>query len=86
MKTIKALAGITLMALTGIAYAAGVNINTADIKALDKLDGIGPAIAARIVEERQKAPFKDLKDLEKRVDGIGPATIEKNKDSIKFKD
>lgn len=86
MKTIKALTGLILLVFAGIAYSAGVNINTADAKALDKLEGIGPAIAARIIEERQKAPFKDLKDLEKRVDGIGPATIEKNKDTIKFKD
>jgi competence protein ComEA len=47
---------------SGLAIAAGkpaptgkVNINTASVEQLTTLPGVGPALAARIVEHRQKA-------------------------------
>ncbi|HEY1078127.1 MAG TPA: helix-hairpin-helix domain-containing protein [Fontimonas sp.] len=82
---------IALMALlgfaAGVAVAGPVNINTADEAKLAKeLAGVGPAKAAAIVKDRkEKGPFKTAEDL-KRVDGIGDAVIEQNKDNIKLKD
>lgn len=64
-------------AATGAGGApATVNVNTADATALEALTGVGPAIAAKIVEYRtQNGPFKSVDDLA-QVSGIGPKTIE----------
>lgn len=57
------------------APGARVSINTASEQDLDALPGIGPATAARIVEDRQaNGPFASIDDLQ-RISGIGPATI-----------
>lgn len=60
-----------------------VNINIADTDTLQKyLEGVGPAIARRIVEYRtQNGNFETVDDL-KNVRGIGEATFEKLKDKI----
>lgn len=61
-----------------------ININTADAAELDKLPGVGPAMAARIVEWRKvKGSFHDGGDL-KKVKGIGEAKYEKLKDKISW--
>jgi comEA protein len=53
------------------APASPVNINTALAGELEHLPGIGPAMAARIVEYRQKnGPFKKIEEL-MNVRGIG---------------
>ena len=50
-----------------------VDVDRADSAALDALPGIGPALAVRIVREREKCgPYGSLRDFE-RVRGIGPA-------------
>lgn len=60
----------------GGAAGGTVNINSADVAALDELPGIGEVTAQRIVASRDEAgPFATLDDLD-RVPGIGPATIE----------
>ena len=72
------------LALSASAFSAGgVNINTADANALDTtLVGVGPAKAQAIVEYRQaNGPFKSADQLA-QVKGIGPATVEKNRDRI----
>ena len=52
--------------------ARRVNINTADAELLTELPGIGPTLAARIVEYReQHGPFPTTAHLMK-VEGIGP--------------
>lgn len=62
--------------------ASLININTADEVELDKLPGIGPAIAKRIVDYRRAhGQFKRVDDLTK-VSGIGPKTLAKFKDNI----
>lgn len=59
-----------------------VNINTAPAEALSTLNGIGKKYAERIVAYRDAhGPFQRPEDILK-VDGIGPATWEKNKDVI----
>jgi competence ComEA-like helix-hairpin-helix protein len=62
--------------LAGVNSAPLVDINRADLDALQELPGIGPALAARIVAARQERMFSSLEDLD-RVPGIGPATIER---------
>lgn len=64
--------------------AAGgkININTASIKELERLPGVGPALAVRIVDYREvNGPFKSVEDLNK-VRGIGKATLDKLRDLI----
>jgi competence protein ComEA len=59
-----------------------ININTASVEKLDKLPGIGPAIASAIVDYRtQNGPFKTIEDIN-AVKGIGDALFEKIKDQI----
>lgn len=59
-----------------------VNINTATLKELITLNGIGESKAQAILEYRTKnGNFKTLEDL-KKVSGIGEAAYEKIKDNI----
>src|SRR5262247_3109423 len=56
-----------------------VNINTASAKDLQKLDGVGRAVAERIVHYREEhGPFKRGEDLRK-VEGIGAGLWERNR-------
>jgi len=62
-----------------------VNINTATVKDLMKLDGVGRGVAQRIVDYREaNGPFKRGEDLRK-VDGVGAATFERNRERIVVK-
>lgn len=59
-----------------------ININTADIKELDKLPGIGPSTAQKIIEYREKnGAFKTIEDIMK-VKGIGNSKYDKIKEKI----
>ena len=59
-----------------------ININTADETELQKIRGVGPAIAQRIIDFReQNGNFKSIDEI-KKVRGIGEKTFEKLKDSI----
>ena len=71
--------------LPAIAWAAPVNINTADAATLARdLDGIGPAKAQAIVEYRQQnGSFRSTEDLLK-VQGIGERVLEQNRDNIRL--
>lgn len=63
-----------------------ININTAGEEQLVTLPGIGPAIAARIIEHRkQHGPFRKIEDL-KMVRGIAEARFEAVKDLITVAD
>jgi len=61
-----------------------VNINTATVKQLQKLPGVGPSKARRIVEYRKKRPFRRVRDL-RRVKGIGRKTLAKMKGHLVVK-
>ncbi len=54
-----------------------VDVNLATAEELQLLPRIGPTLAARIVEERERGgPFRSVQDLT-RVRGIGPRTVER---------
>ncbi len=53
-----------------------IDINTASAVELTLLPGIGPRLADRIVEDRERnGPFRSLDDLQ-RVRGIGPMIVQ----------
>lgn len=59
-----------------------ININTAGVEELDKLSGVGPAIAQKIIDYRDmNGGFKDVNEI-KMVSGIGDKMFEKIKDQI----
>ena len=58
--------------------------NTATREQLINLDGIGDALADRIIAERTKAPFAKPEDLQ-RVPGISPKTLDKFRRNLEFK-
>jgi competence protein ComEA len=64
-------------------YDGGLlNINTATAPELEMLPGIGPSLAQKIVDDRDKnGPFQKPEDIT-RVSGIGPAKFEQIQDLI----
>ena len=87
MKRIVATALAVAFALTfgtGLAVAAAkpaptgkVNINTASAEQLTTLPGVGPKLAARILEYRQKSgAFKSVSEL-MNVRGVGEKNLKK---------
>lgn len=59
-----------------------VNINTADVKELDTLPGIGEATANKIIQHREdNGKFKSIGDI-KNVNGIGEKKFDNIKDLI----
>lgn len=52
-----------------------IDLNTAGTDELSLLPGVGPSLAARIVEDRMsRGPFRAIDDLD-RVRGVGPALL-----------
>lgn len=69
---------------TSAAEYEKININTAEAAELDKLPGVGPSLAGRIVEWRKsKGPFAEGEEL-KKVPGIGEAKYQLLKNKIKW--
>lgn len=58
-----------------------VNINTASVKELVLLKGIGTATAEKIIEYRQTHPFKRVDEL-MNVKGIGEKKFERIKEEL----
>jgi competence protein ComEA len=62
-----------------------ININTADVKELETLPGIGPQTAKKIIDYRnENGPFMSIEEI-KNVSGIGEAKFENMKEKIKVK-
>ena len=62
-----------------------VNINTADVKELMTLTGVGRKVAEKIVEYRDShGPFKKVDEL-KKVEGVGTGVWEKNRERVVIK-
>ena len=82
---------LALAASTGVALAAAkakavpagkVNVNTATVEQIAALPGVGPKVAARIVEYRQKAGgFKSVHEL-MNVKGIGEKKLQRLEGSL----
>lgn len=54
-----------------------IDVNAASAAELSALPGLGPALAQRIVDDREaRGPFKSVDDLD-RVKGIGKAIVER---------
>jgi competence protein ComEA len=62
--------------------AAPVDVNTATVDQLEALPGIGPTLAAAIVQERDRnGPFRSVDDLS-RVPGIGDGRLAQLRDLV----
>jgi len=82
-----AAAGVTTAPSMRVAAAvdAKVNINTADVKELMKLQGVGRSLAEKIVQYRDAhGLFKKAVDLRK-VEGVGDALWAKNRERVVVK-
>ena len=63
-----------------------INVNTADVKTLTSLPGIGEVRAEAIVSYREEhGPFRSISDL-LQVKGVGEGTLNKIKDLICVED
>jgi competence protein ComEA len=72
--------------VTGAPGGAGppglINLNTATVAELDTLPGVGPVLAQRIVDHRNRTGgFKSVEEL-REVDGVGDARFEQIKDLV----
>ena len=87
----KAIKGCSLfvgsLLVPGVLLAGPVNINTADAETLAaELDGIGPALAAAIIRDREENGRYEAPEEIMRVRGIGPRVLEDNRDDIRVVD
>jgi len=62
-----------------------LNLNTASVRELVQLPGIGATLAARIVGERlARGPFTSLDHLDQRVSGVGPTAVVRLRYRVRF--
>ena len=79
---LKSLVFSVFVAVSGLAAASPVNVNTATQSELEGIKGIGPSKAKTIIAERlDGGHFQDANDLQKRVRGIGMKSVEKMVDN-----
>lgn len=77
---------LAFICLFSLNVLAGVDINSASAEQLaESLSGVGPAKAQAIVAYRDmNGPFQSVEQLTE-VKGIGPATVDKNRDILEIK-
>ncbi len=64
--------------------ATRVDLNRADVVELDRLPGIGPVLARRIVEHRSRhGPFRRIEEL-RAVRGVGPRLLERLRPHVRL--
>jgi competence protein ComEA len=74
---LKKILAVMVMMYAAVSFAA-VDVNKATAAELDSIKGIGPAISAKILDEKKKGGnFKDWNDLVTRVNGVGEANAAK---------
>jgi len=79
---LKSLVFSVFVAVSGLATASPINVNTATQSELESIKGIGPSKAKTIIAERlDGGHFQDANDLQKRVRGIGMKSVEKMVDN-----
>ena len=61
-----------------------VDPNHAPAAVLGALPRLGPSLVGRIIAARNRAPLRSLDDLDRRVQGIGPATISALRPFLRF--
>jgi competence protein ComEA len=61
-----------------------VDANSAPPEVLLALPRLGPVLVGRIVEARRSRPFESLEDLDARVRGIGPVTVNALRPFLRF--
>ena len=66
-----------------LATGTRIDVNKASAEELQRLPGVGPVLAARIIAEREKKAFDSAADL-RRVSGIGAKTLEKLRPFLTF--
>lgn len=62
---------LLLIAAAVAAQPPVLELNTVTRAQLESLQGIGPALAERLMQARSQAAFKDWPDLRRRVRGVG---------------
>jgi competence protein ComEA len=83
MKTAEPAAGAPVPRDSG-REATPLDPNRAGSAAFEALPGVGPVLAQRIVEERERSgPFRSPEDL-LRVRGIGPSTLRRLRPYLRF--
>jgi DNA uptake protein ComE-like DNA-binding protein len=73
--------GAPLDGAARLAFGLPLDVNRADVRALEALPGIGAGRAAAIVATRNAMPFCAVRDLE-RVPGLGPTTVARLADRV----
>ena len=68
----KHLMAMGLLLAANLAGAQTIHLESAREVDLDGLRGLGPATTRRILQERERQPFGDWRDVMRRVPGIGP--------------
>ena len=68
---------IALLSLASAAAFAAVDVNKGGIAELEAVKGIGPSMAARIVDARKSGPFASWADLSARVKGVSQGNAAK---------
>jgi len=87
MRLCSGLLALTLALFASVVVAGPVNINTADAETLAaELTGIGPALAAEIVRDREQNGRYDSPDALSRVKGVGARIVEMNRENIRVSD
>jgi competence protein ComEA len=63
--------------LASSVHAASTEVNSATLAQLESVSGVGPALAQRMLDARERGAFTDWRDLQARVAGVGAGSAAK---------